>query len=400
MMTFNPTSEAFAADPYAVYARLRDAGPVWFEPTHMWVLSRYEDIARVATDPAMVRSLDELATPEEAARQQRVENFHDMPFHERFVQTSLLDSDGPRHRRLRREVFAAFQARNLESLRPAIERFVDERLRDVRGAGEIDFVADFAAHVPGHVIGLFLGVPAEDAPRLRKWSETVVAYFDIDRTAARKAAAEAATRDFARYLDDLVAERRARPRDDLISRMIEAEASGAYEGDELIATAMLILMAGHGSTIDVMGSGLHLLLEHQEALAELRGGADLETALQEIFRYEPPLPFFHRHALEDCEVAGRAFARGTTFGLLYASANRDPAAFEAPERFDIRRAPNRHLAFGRGAHLCLGNALARINMGVVFERLLACDLRLEAREVPYKTGLAVRGPARLPVSIR
>ena len=398
MTTFDPTSEAFAADPYAVYAELREAGPVWFEPTHMWVLSRYEDVARVAADPLMVRSLEGLAPPEQVRAQQRAENFHDMPFHERFVQTSLLDSDGEKHRRLRREVFGAFQARNLAALRPAIEAFVDERLARVRGAGEIDFIADFAAHVPGHVIGLFLGVPAQDAPLLRQWSETVVRFFDIDRTAEKKAAAETATRDFARYLEALVLERRARPRDDLISRMIEAERSGAYEADELVATAMLILMAGHGSTIDVMGSGLHLLLRHPEALAALRAGVDMEGAMQEVFRIEPPLPFFHRHALEDCEVAGRRFARGTTFGLLYAAANRDPAVFDRPDVFDIARAPNRHLSFGRGAHLCLGNALARINMGVVFERLLPCGLRL-AGDVPYKAGLAVRGPQRLPVEI-
>ena len=398
-MTFDPTTPAFAADPCAHYATLRQTAPVWFPPTSMWLLARHADIARVATDPAMVRSLDGLATSAEAAAQQERENFHDMPFHERFVQTSLLDSDGPKHRRLRREVFGAFQARNLEALRPAIEAFVDERLTAVRGAGEIDFVADFAAHIPGHVIGLFLGVPAEDAPRLREWSETVVRYFDIDRMAEKKAAAEAATREFAHYLEDLVAERRAHPRDDLISRMIEAERSDAYEGDELIATAMLILMAGHGSTIDVMGSGLHLLLLHPQALADLRAGADLDTAIQEIFRYEPPLPFFHRHALEDCKVAGREFPRGTTFGLLYASANRDPAVFDRPDTFDIHRSPNRHLSFGQGAHLCLGNALARINMRAVFERLIGCDLRLEADDIPYKPGLAVRGPERLPVSV-
>ena len=364
----------------------------------MWVLTSHADCARVATDPLMVRSLEGLAAPEDVRRQQVAENMHDMPFHERFVQTSLLDSDGEKHRRLRREVFGAFRPAALGRLRPQIEAFVDERLALVRGVGEIDFVADFAAHVPGHVIGLFLGVPAGDAPRLRDWSETVVRYFDIDRTPRKKAAAEAATRDFAHYLEALVAERRASPRDDLISRMIEAERSGAYRDDELIATAMLILMAGHGSTIDVMSSGLHLLLKHPDALADLRAGADIDTALQEIFRFEPPLPFFHRHALADCEVAGRTFPKGTSFGLFYAAANRDPAVFENPDTFDIHRTPNRHLAFGQGAHLCLGNALARLNMSVVFERLLPCDLQLEG-DVLYKAGLAVRGPKALPVRI-
>ena len=400
-MQIDPASSRFAADPYAIYARMRAHGPVWFEPTGMWLLSRHEDVARVAADPLMVRSLEGIAAPEAVQRQQRAENFHDMPFHERFVQTSLLDSDGPKHRRLRREVFGAFRAAELERLRPAVEAFVAETLARVRGAGRVDFVADVAAHVPGHVISLFLGVPVADAPMLREWSETVVRFFDVDRTAAKKAAAEDATRRFAGYLEALVAERRARPRDDLVSRMIEAERAGAYRGDELVATAMLILMAGHGSTIDAMGSGLHLLLCHEEAHAALRGGADIDTAVQEMLRFEPPLPFFHRHALRDCEVAGRRFPAGTTFGLLYASANRDEAAFDRADTFDIRREPNRHLSFGRGAHLCLGNALARLSLGIVFRQLLALRVRLadHAEPVRYKPGLAVRGPIALPVLI-
>lgn len=162
---------------------------------------------------------------------------------------------------------------------------------------------------------------------------------------------------------------------------------------------MLIRMAGHGSSIDVMASGLHALLRFPAEEARLRvEPALLPSAVQEMFRFESPLPFFHRYAAEDVELAGRAFPKGSKFGLLYGAANRDPAAFADPDRFDIGRAPNRHLAFGYGAHLCLGNHLARMTMETVFGTLLARTRSVRLLEEPvYKRGMTVRGPEVLKV---
>ena len=167
--------------------------------------------------------------------------------------------------------------------------------------------------------------------------------------------------------------------------------------DEFISTCMLILMAGHGSTIDVLGSGLHALLRFPDQMDKLRADPGLiRTAIPEMFRYESPLPFFHRYATEETEIAGRPFPRGTKFGLLYGAANRDPAQFERADEFDIARHPNRHLAFGGGAHFCLGNHLARLDMEVIFTALLRRFSRIELAEQPvYKRGLSVRGPRSL-----
>ena len=165
---------------------------------------------------------------------------------------------------------------------------------------------------------------------------------------------------------------------------------------------MLILMAGHGSTIDVMGSGMNALLENPDQLARLRQEHSLiQTAVQEMFRYESPLPFFHRHATEATEVLGKTYPKGTTFGLLYGSANRDPERFPDADKFDISRKPNRHIAFGRGAHLCLGNHLSRLDMEIVFLTLLdkAKRIELATDDVSFKRSLSVRGPTSLPLSL-
>jgi len=242
-------------------------------------------------------------------------------------------------------------------------------------------------------------VPDKDAPQLGRWSEQVVAYYDVDKTPEKKAIAETAVEAFHDYLIALKTDRERAPKEDLISLMIAQEKQSLFKTDELIATCMLILMAGHGSTIDVMGTGLNSLLQHPKAMRDLRKNPALwPNAIEEIFRYEPPLPFFHRHALTSVEIRGHIFPAGTTFGLLYASANRDKAAFQQANIFDITRRPNRHLAFGRGAHLCLGNQLAKLNMRVLFETLFRTFSKIELAGTPtFKTGLSVRGVKRLDV---
>ena len=399
---FDPMSAAFTQDPYPFYAALRDSGAAHYHaPFDIWMLSRYDDVARVVRDGGMVRSAEFFMTQAEIAAEKRAQNWHDMPHHSRFVQFSMLDSDGEVHDRLRKQVFREFTPALVSRQRDMIQGFVDELLDQLVGAGGIDFIADLAAHVPGRIIGRVLGVPDEDCPQLRIWSENIVQYLDIDRSDARKALAETATTEFYRFLLKLMALRRREPREDLITRLIGAHDAGTMSEDELVSTCMLILMAGHGSTIDVLGSGLHLLLKHPGEMQRLRSDPGLmPTAIQEMFRYEPPLPFFHRYATADCEVAGQQFPAGTKFGLLYAAANRDPAQFGATAaEFDIGRHPNRHLSFGGGAHFCLGNHLARLDMEIILTTLLRRTRRIELLEPEpqYKRGLSIRGPQALRV---
>ena len=221
--------------------------------------------------------------------------------------------------------------------------------------------------------------------------------------AAKKALAESATKSFYSYLRELSAARSTvavvnRP-DDLLSKLMAVESAGLITHDEFYSTCMLIVMAGHGSTLDVMGSGMLALARFPEQQAKLRSEPGLmKTALPEMFRYDSPLPFFHRYAAVDVFYNGVEFEQGTRFGLLYGSANRDPLVFDAPDSFDVARWPNRHLAFGGGAHFCLGNHLARLSMDILFTALLDCtsELRLSGTPV-HKQGLSARGPVSLPV---
>lgn len=400
---WHPNTAAFARDPHSVYAQLRARDePYYLADFGGWVFSRFDDVAALALCPQMVRGADAFMSAEELATEQRAKNWHDMPAHERFVQTNLLESDGEVHRRLRGAVFKAFTRAYVERHRTMVQAYADRMVEAALEKREIDFTADIAMHMPGHIIGTILGVPDEDCPQLRIWSEDVVQFFGLGRTEDDKQLAEHATAEFHLYLVDLIKDRRRAPKDDLLSILIAAQDAGDLDETELIATAMLILMAGHGSTIDVMGSGCYALLAHPDEMAKLREAPDLmPCAVQEMFRYDTPLPFFHRYAAEACEVAGYQMPKGTKVGLLYAAANRDPDAFPDPNRFDIARTPNRHLSFGMGAHLCLGNNLSRLDMEVLFTTLLnrTRQIELATEEVTYKPGISVRGPIALPVSL-
>lgn len=402
-MVFDPLSENFAQDPYAVYSGLRKTEhPIYYGGMDAWLLSRFEDVEQVALNPKYVRSLSAFMSPEKVAEERRKANWHDMPNHSRYVQFSLLDSDGDVHFRLRKIVLGMFSGRYVQRYRSMIQRYVDRLLDTLLEKREIDFIEDLASHVPGHIIGNVLGVPDEDCPQLRIWSENVVQFFDIGRTEEHKQLAERATTEFYEYLLELISQRSKQPEEDLVSQLIKAKESGDIDETELISTCMLILMAGHGSTIDVMGSGMNALLENRDQLDQLRRDQSLiKTAVQEMFRYESPLPFFHRYAIEDVEVLGRRYPKGTKFGLLYGSANRDSGRFADADKFDVSRKPSRHIAFGRGAHLCLGNHLSRLDMEIVFLALLerAKSIELMTDEVKFKRSLSVRGPISLPLSI-
>lgn len=396
---FDPLSAGFAADPHPIYDQLRALPePYYYADIDTYMLTKMEDVEAVALNPTMVRSRDHLISAEEQAADQRAMNWHDMPHHERFVQTNLLESEGDTHDRLRKLVFKTFTPVMVARQRQMIEDFVDSLIDELRDRESFDFIADFAAHIPGHIIGKVLGVPDEDCPQLRYWSEEVVRFFNVGCDDDDKARAETATRDFYFYLKDLIIHRRESPQDDLLTVLMQHYDAGRMSEDELIATAMLILMAGHGSTIDVLGSGMHALIRFPDEYKRLRGDPSLiRTGVQEMFRFESPLPYFHRFATEDTEVGGKLFPAGTRFGLLYGAANRDPSRFEAPERFDIGRTPNRHRAFGAGSHFCLGNHLARLDMDVIFTKLNAefGELALMDEIVEYKRGLSVRGPIAL-----
>ncbi|MFV0383987.1 cytochrome P450 [Paracoccus sp. (in: a-proteobacteria)] len=396
------TDPGFGENPWPAYADLRDMPGLPFWPRFGGHLAaRMHDVQAIAADRRMVRSAAAFASPDQLRQMQIEANFHDMPFHERFVQSSMLEIDGPDHDRLRRAVFPFFTRSGLERLRGWITAYVDAALDRLIPQGRIDFIADLAADLPGQVIGHLIGTDPALAGQMTRWSEDVVSYFDIDRTPERKARAERATRLFHDLLEDLYRDRHERPRDDLISALIAPETGGQLAHDELIATIMQLLHAGHGSTIDALGNGLVALLTHPDQMTALRADpALMPGAIQEMFRFAAPLPFFHRYAAQDLTICGQDWPQGTKFGLLYASANRDPQAFADANRFDIARKPNLHLAFGAGPHVCLGNNLARLNMEILFTALLARTSGIAPDgPVRWKTGIQAHGPTSLPIRL-
>jgi len=403
---FEPYSGEFARDPYPAYARMRREFPVYYhEGWGAWLFSRYEDIKMLVMDERLGRTMDHVMSRDEIAADRERRDWDAAPNHSRYVKVSILDSEGELHDRLRKAVFRMFTPARVNQLRGFIQGLIDHQIDALGPVTEFDFIEDLVASVPGFVIGEMLGVPEPDRPRLRAWSEDIVQFFEPERTVAHRELAEQATTEFAVYLADLTAIRREQPRDDLISEMIAwRDGAERLNQHELISTAMTVLMAGHGSTIDALGNGMLALLRHPEQMGALKADAGLIlTAVQEMFRYDAPLPYFHRYALEDMEYRGYSFKKGTKLGFLYASANRDEACFDNPDTFDIRRDPNRHLAFGGGVHHCLGSHLARLNMEIIFKtvlrRLPGLSLDVAEDDLEWKPGILTRSLARLPVRV-
>ncbi|MGA1103027.1 MAG: cytochrome P450 [Pseudomonadales bacterium] len=402
-LVFDPYSDAFTADPYSTYAQLRARSqPTYFAPMDIYLLPWYEVVDAAARDGRMHRGAESIFSETTRAQEQRRNNWHDMPNHERFVQYNLLEQDGANHRKLRLVVMQTFTRTMVARHRLMIQTYVDELLSPLLEKGTFDFIEDFACHIPGHVIGRLLGLPSQDCGQLRQWVEDMVRFFDVDRSAAKKALAESATTELYHYLRDEIRSRKGTRGPDLLSTLVDAKDRGTIDETELIATAMLILAAGHGSTIDVMGTGLSHLLSHPDQLASLRRDPTLiPSAIQEMFRYETPLPFFHRYVSEPMVIRGMTFKPGQKVGLLYGAANRDPAFVENPDTFNIRRPTHRHLAFGRGAHLCLGNHLSRLDMEVIFETLVkqTRDIERVDSHLQYRPGLSTRGLTHLFVTL-
>ena len=393
---FRPYDPGFAADPYPMYARLRDESPV-FRSTQLGLtlFTRHDDVRSLVLDARLARTMDHVTDPQALVERRRAAGWDRLPNYSRYVRVNLLETEGPDHARVRRLVAAAFGPRRIRDLRDRIQKLVERLLEVHTPEGRMDFVADLAAPLPVHVIAELLGWPEPERHRLRPWSAGLVRLYEKDHTSEDEERAEIAAGEFAAMLTHLAAERRAAPRDDLISALVAVcDAGERLSPDELISVCMLLLNAGHEATANAASNGLWALLRHPEQLARLRENpALLPSAVDEMLRYDAPLQLFHRYLIEDIEYAGFDLHAGEQIGLLYGSANRDPRAFDRADEFDVGRVPNRHLAFGAGVHFCLGAQLARLELEVLFGTLLARlpMLRLDGAPPRYRPGLVFRG---------
>jgi cytochrome P450 len=394
MSTFNPMDPEFLADPYPTYHRLREEDPVHHSPMDFWVLTRYEDVAAVLRDPRFIK--EPLVSMVAARFGVSVPPG---------VGLSMLDRDPPDHTRLRSLVSKAFTPRVVEGLRPRIQKMVDDVITRAEAVGTMDLIEEFAYPIPVNVICEMLGVPVDDHERFKGWSLDIARGLDSvwlpleSEIPKRSGAARHAIGD---YMRGLIAERRASPRGDLLSALIAAEEAGdKLSEDELIATCILLLIAGHETTVNLIGNGTLALLRHPEELRRLRETPGLITsAVEELLRYDGPVQRTARITSTEVTIGGRTIPKGEMVMPFIGAADRDPSQFPDPDRLDLGRADNRHIAFGWGIHFCLGAPLARVEGQIAIDTLVRRlpGLALVDAEPEHRQSLTLRGLKALPVT--
>lgn len=397
---FDPADPAFIADPYPVYERLRADHPLLWNPaTRQYIVSRFGDVNALLRDRRLGRTYLHVASHGEMGHDDPPE-WHD-PFW-RLVQSGMLDREPPDHTRLRRLVSKAFTPATVESMRPRIESIVEGLVDRALEAGEFDLIADVAEPLPVTVIAELLGVPEADRHLLRPWSADICLMYELNPPEDSQHKAVAASLAFGGYLRDLARARRARPGDDLVSGLAQvAEAGDALTEDELIGTCALLLNAGHEASVNGTGNAWWTLFRHPDALAALRADPALApTAIEELLRFDTPLPMFERWVLDDVELYGVPIERGAEIALQFASANRDPDGVDQPDQLLLDRRPNPYLSFGAGIHYCLGAPLAKLEIGILFDALLRRMPGLELVSEPeWKPTFVLRGLRSLAVSV-
>jgi unspecific monooxygenase len=396
---FDPADRSFIADPYPVYERLRADYPLLWNPaTNQWIVSRFSDVNALLRDRRLGRTYLHVATHAEMGHEAPPE-WQD-PFW-RLVQDGMLDREPPDHTRLRRLVSKAFTPATIEGLRPRIEAIVGRLVDDALDAGEFDLIGDVAEPLPVTVIAELLGVPEADRHLLRPWSADICLMYELNPPEESQHKSVAASRAFSGYLRDLARDRRVRPGDDLISGLAQvADAGDTLTENELIGTCALLLNAGHEASVNGTGNAWWTLFRHPDALSALRADPSLiPTAIEELLRFDTPLPMFERWVLEDVELYGVRIGRGAELALQFASANRDPEAMDRPDELKLDRRPNPYLSFGAGIHYCLGAPLAKLEIGILFDALLRRMPELELVSAPeWKPTFVLRGLRSLPVS--
>ena len=396
---FNPFAPEAHANPYPLYRRMREEDPVhWSELMDAWILTRYEDAVFLLTNHRFSADRRQARNRFAQMAQQQEQEFGPLGR----TQT-MLSSDPPLHTRLRRLVSKAFTPRAVENLRPRIQEIVDGLLEPCQGSGHIEIIHDLAYPLPVIVIAEMLGVPPQHRAEFKRWSDDLVATLGGPFTPPDVLArARQSVHELSEYLRRVIAERRSKPKEDLISGLIAAEEQGqVLSEDEILSTAMLLLVAGNETTTNLIGTSMLALLRNPEQLRRLQHDASLmQPAVEELLRYAGPVHATARVAKGDLEIAGRDIKEGQVVMAILAAANRDQAQFPDPDVLNITRSPNEHLAFGDGIHFCIGAPLARaeaqIAIGSLLQRLP--NPRLQVQEPEWGGTFIIRGLKSLPVS--
>ncbi|MDR6863688.1 cytochrome P450 [Phycicoccus sp. 3266] len=377
------------ANPYPAMAALRERAPIaWHSRMGTWLATGHAEAGAVLRDRRLGRVFGP-RTPED-----------DWDTFNWLHADSILDSEPPKHTRLRRLVAGAFGRGHVQRLAPRIEELSAGLLAELPESGPFDVIEEYAEPLPVLVIAELLGVPEADRHHLRPWSQAIVRMYEVDRTPAEEQAARDAAAAFAAYVEELATERAKAPGEDLLTDLVQArDGSDRLSAHELVATAVLLLNAGHEASVNGFGNGLHSWLTAPDRpQVDPRDDAAVERLVEEFLRHDSPLHLFERTAKEPASVAGVDLEPGEKVAALLGAANRDPKVFADPDRFDPTRDPNPHLAFGAGIHFCIGAPLARLELAISLRTLLARHPRLELVEAVQRPTFVLRGFERLVVS--
>jgi cytochrome P450 len=400
-LEYRPNDPAVLADPFALYRRLRDEDPAHWSPLlKAWVLTRYEDVRRVCLDTRMssdrLRPFFATLPSAEAARIGELI---------RYLTLWMVFRDPPEHTRLRRLASKVFNVRSMHALRPNVEALTAWLLEQIGGREEFDFIAEFAGPLPALVIMDMLGTPRGELARLKRLSDEMALFIGSARDSPEKyARAESATQEMAGLFRDLIAARRAAPRRDLLSELVALEDAGdRLSEDELVATCILLLFAGHETTTHHLANGLATLLRFPRQLERLRGEPSLApAAVEELLRYDGPIGAQVRIVQEAQDFHGKTFRTGDRVFLLMNAANRDERAYPDPDQLDLGRSGVPHLTFGFGMHICLGFPLARLEGQVALPAVLKRWQRIEPAggKPEWIDSMVIRGMQAMPLRVR
>lgn len=391
----------FEANPYPTYAAMQRHAPAYWQAWAngdggVWIVTRYEDVAAILRDhKRFVKNYRSMLTPEQLAQMPPIPDIIQI------TDNHLLSHDPPDHTRLRNLVNKAFTSRMVNQLQSRVQGIADELLDQVERQGQMDLIEAYAFPLPIIVIAELLGLPVEDRKRLRDWSKAFIA--PVQGEAEFQIFKEQMIA-FADYLRHLFTRRRQEPKSDLITGLVQAEEAGDKLSEpELFSMMILLIVAGHETTVNLIGSGLLSLLQHPDQLERLKQApALIEGAIEELLRYDGPVETSTpRWAAEDVEIGGQLIRRGQQVEVVIAAANRDPAQFQNPDRLDISRQDNRHLGFGLGIHYCLGGPLARLEgkiaLATLLRRLPTIRLKGPVEGLQWQRLPPIRGLKSLPV---
>lgn len=397
-------SQETKRDPVAFSAHLREQGPFIhltnpFGMGETWIVTTYDDAIALLKDPRFIKDTQKVSSPKDG-QDASVES---PSIIQRFLafRRDMLTVDPPDHTRLRGLVSKAFTPRMIEQLRPRIQQIADELLDAVQAQGRMDLIADFAFPLPITVISEMLGIPAQDRQQFRAWSQTIV----TATVGPQPEEALAALETFVQYIKMLLADKHAHPGSDLTSGLVQAEERGdRLHENELISTIFLLIVAGHETTVNLIGNGMLALLEHPDQMHLLRQDSSLlPSAIEELLRYTAPVTLSTpRWASEDISMHGKVIHKGEMVFVSLIGADTDPRQFPDPELLDITRQENQHVAFGKGIHYCLGAPLARLEgqiaIGTLLQRLPNLQLGRESEQLTWTQSPILRGLTSLPVT--